>query len=67
MAVSKPIEKSLTMKCLGCDWIVEVSNSTVGLTAQFKQTAIAHADEHEQHAVEIVQTIPEYSENYKAS
>lgn len=63
--MGKPVESRLTMSCLQCDWSAEttISNS-MRVTRAFVEEAQAHANQHEQHAVEIVQRIRLYSENY---
>lgn len=63
--MAKPIEGLLTLSCLQCDWFAEttISNS-LKVTTAFVEEAQAHANQHEQHAVEIVQRIRLYSENY---
>ena len=45
-----PMETRLTISCLQCDWSVE--------------TTQAHADRHEQHAIEIVQRLMVYGTSY---
>ena len=62
--MSRPIETSLTMSCLMCDWSAEVRNASTGMSASFVAEARAHATQHEQHAVEIVQRVRVYSANY---
>ena len=62
--MSKPVECDITMSCLLCDWSIEAKNAAVGLSAVFLKEAHAHADEHEQHAVEIIQRVRVYSANY---
>ena len=63
--MGKPVESRLTMSCLQCDWSAEttISNS-MRVTRAFVEEAQGHANRHEQHAVEIVQRIRLYSENY---
>ena len=63
--MDKPVESRLTMSCLQCDWSAEttISNS-MRVARAFVEEAQAHANQHEQHAVEIVQRIRLYSENY---
>ena len=62
--MSYPVECDLTMSCLLCDWSIEAKNAAAGLSAVFLREAHAHADEHEQHAVEIIQRVRVYSANY---
>ena len=60
----RPIETSLTMSCLMCDWSAEVRNASTGMSASFVAEAQAHATQHEQHAVELIQRVRVYSANY---
>ena len=62
--MSKPIETSLTMSCLMCDWSAEVRNASTGMSASFVAEAQAHAIQHEQHAVELIQRVRVYGANY---
>ena len=62
--MSRPIETSLTMSCLMCDWSAEVRNASTGMSASFVVEAQAHTTQHEQHAVELVQRVRVYSANY---
>ena len=62
--MGRPVETNLTISCLQCDWSVETTNTSVELSAAFLEEAQAHADRHEQHAIEIVQRLRVYSENY---
>ena len=62
--MSKSVECDLTMSCLLCDWSIEAKNAAAGLSAVFLREAHAHADEHEQHAIEIIQRVRVYSANY---
>ena len=62
--MAKPAESKLTISCLQCDWSVETVNTSAELSAAFLAEAQAHADEHEQHALEVVQRLRIYSENY---
>ena len=62
--MSRPIETSLTMSCLMCDWSAEVRNASTGMSASVVAEAQAHVTEHEQHAVELVQRVRVYSANY---
>lgn len=63
--MGKPVESRLTMSCLQCDWSAEttISNS-MRVTRVFVEESQAHANRHEQRAVEIVQRIRLYSEDY---
>ena len=58
------METRLTISCLQCDWSVETTNTSTELSAAFLEEAQAHADRHEQHAIEIVQRLKVYSANY---
>ena len=62
--MSRPIETSLTMSCLMCDWSAEVRNASTGMSASFAAEAQAHATQHEQHAVEMIQRVRVYGVNY---
>ena len=62
--MARPVETRLTISCLQCDWSVETTNTSTELSAAFLEEAQAHADRHEQHAIEVVQRLRVYSENY---
>ena len=62
--MARPLETRLTISCLQCNWSVETKNTSTELSAAFLEEAQAHADRHEQHAVEIVQRLRLYSANY---
>ena len=62
--MARPMETRLTISCLQCDWSVETTNTSTELSAAFLEAAQAHADRHEQHAIEIVQRLRVYSANY---
>ena len=62
--MSRPIETSLTMSCLMCDWSAEVRNASTGMSATFVAEAQAHATQHEQHAIELIQRVRVYGANY---
>ena len=62
--MARPMETRLTISCLQCDWSVETTNTSTELSATFLEEAQAHADRHEQHAIEIVQRLRLYSANY---
>ena len=62
--MSKPVECDLNMSCLLCDWSIEAKNASPGLSATFVAEAQTHTSQHDQHAVEIVQRVRVYSENY---
>ena len=62
--MARPVETRLTISCLQCDWSVETTNTSTELSSAFLEAAQAHADRHEQHAIEIVQRLRVYSANY---
>ena len=62
--MAKPVETQMTISCLQCDWSVEAVNTSVDASSAVLQSAYAHADQHEQHAIEVVQRLRLYSENY---
>ena len=62
--MAKPVETQMTISCLQCDWSVEAVNTSVDASSAVLQAAYAHADQHEQHALEVVQRLRLYSENY---
>ena len=62
--MAKATESQLTVSCLQCDWSVETVNTPAEVSSAFLEAAHAHADAHEQHAIEIVQRLKLYSENY---
>ena len=62
--MARSMQTRLTISCLQCDWSVETTNTSVELSAAFLEEAQAHADRHEQHAIEIVQRLRAYSANY---
>ena len=62
--MARPMEAKLTISCQQCDWSVETTNTSTELSAAFLEEAQAHADRHEQHAIEIVQRLKVYSTNY---
>ena len=62
--MAKPTESQLTISCLQCDWSVETVNTPAEVSSAFLEAAHAHVDAHEQHALEIVQRLRLYSENY---
>ena len=57
-------DSELTISCLQCEWSVEAANTSVQASTTFLEAAYAHVDAHEQHALEIVQRLRVYSENY---
>ena len=62
--MSRPIETSLTMSCLMCDWFAELRNASTGMSVSFVAEAQAHTTQHEQHAVEMIQRVRVYGANY---
>ena len=62
--MARQMETRLTISCLQCDWSVETTNTSTELSVAFLKEAQAHSDGHEQHAIEIVQRLRVYSENY---
>ena len=65
--MARPLETQMTISCLQCDWSVEAVNTSVQESSAFLEAAYTHADQHEQHALEIVQRLRVYSENYVES
>ena len=62
--MARPLESSITISCLQCDWSVEATSTTPELSGTFLEAAQSHANQHQQHAIEIVQRLRVYSENY---
>ena len=62
--MARSVETQMTISCLQCDWSVEAVNTSVQASSAFLEAAYAHADQHEQHALEVVQRLRVYSENY---
>ena len=62
--MARQADSELTISCLQCDWSVEATNTSVQASTAFLEAAYAHVDAHEQHALEIVQRLRLYSENY---
>ena len=58
------METRLAISCLQCDWSVETTNTSVQASSAFLEAAYAHAEQHEQHAIEVVQRLRLYSANY---
>ena len=63
-AMARPMETQMTISCLQCDWAVEATNTSVQASTAFLEAAHSHVDQHEQHALEVVQRLRLYSENY---
>ena len=62
--MARQADSELTISCLQCEWSVEAANASVQASSAFLQAAYAHVDAHEQHALEVVQRLRVYSENY---
>ena len=62
--MARPMETQMTISCLQCDWAVEAVNTSVQASTAFLEAAHSHVDQHEQHALEVVQRLRLYSENY---
>ena len=62
--MARPVETQMTISCLQCDWSVEAVNTSVQASSAFLEAAYSHADQHEQHAIEVVQRLRVCSENY---
>ena len=62
--MARPAETKLTISCLQCDWSVETMNTPTELSTAFLEEAQTHANQHEQHALEIVQRLGVHSANY---
>ena len=55
--MARPVETQMTISCLQCDWSVEAVNTSVEASSAFLEAAHAHANQHEQHAIEVVQRL----------
>ena len=62
--MARQADSELTISCLQCEWSVDAANTSVQASSAFLQAAYAHVDAHEQHALEVVQRLRLYSENY---
>ena len=62
--MARPVETQMTISCLQCDWSVEAVNTSVQESSAFLEAAYVHVGQHEQHAIEVVQRLRLYSENY---
>ena len=62
--MARQLETQMTISCLQCDWSVEAANTSVQASTAFLEAAHSHVDQHEQHALEVVQRLRLYSENY---
>ena len=65
--MARQVETQMTISCLQCDWSVEATNASVQASTAFLEAAHSHVDQHEQHALEVVQRLRLYSENYVES
>ena len=62
--MARPVETQIIISCLQCDWSVEAVKTPAQASSAFLEAAYAHANEHEQHAIEVVQRLRVYGENY---
>ena len=62
--MARSVESHLTVTCLQRDWWVETVNTPSEVSRAFLEAAHSHAAEHEQHALEVVQRLRIYSDNY---
>ena len=62
--MARPVQSQMTISCLQCDWSVETVNTPAEVSRAFLEAAHSHANEHEQHALEVVQRLRIYSEDY---
>ena len=62
--MARQSDSELTISCLQCDWSAEATNTSVQASPAFFEAAYGHVDAHEQHALEVVQRLRLYSENY---
>ena len=62
--MARPTETQMIISCLQCDWSVETVTTPAQASSAFLEAAYAHANEHEQHALEVVQRLRLYSDNY---
>ena len=62
--MARQADSELTISCLQCEWSVEATNTSVQASNAFLEAAHSHVDQHEQHALEVVQRLRLYSENY---
>ena len=53
--MARLVETQMTISCLQCDWAVEAVNTSVQASSAFLEAAYAHVNQHEQHALEVVQ------------
>ena len=62
--MARAVETQIIISCLQCDWSVEAVKTPTQASSAFLEAAYAHANEQEQHAIEVVQRLRLYSENY---
>ena len=62
--MARSIETQMTISCLQCEWSVEAVNTSVQASTAFLEAANSHLNQHDQHALEVVQRLRLYSENY---
>lgn len=65
--MASPVETRLTISCLQFDWFVDATNASVNAGRAFLEAAYAHADQHEQHALEVVQRLRIYGDSDRAA
>ena len=62
--MARAVETQIIISCLQCDSSVEAVKTPTQASSAFLEAAYAHANEHEQRAIEVVQRLRLYSENY---
>ena len=62
--MARQADSELTISCLQCEWSVEAANASVQASTAFLEAVHSHVDQHEQRALEVVQRLMVYSENY---
>ena len=62
--MARAVETQIIISCLQCDWSVEAVKTPTQASSAFLEAAYAHANEHGQHAIEVVQRLRVYSESY---
>lgn len=63
--MTRQMEARLTIACGLCDFSATTEQMDAGLSEAFMSSALAHADEHEQHKVVLTYQATMYSENYQ--
>ena len=53
--MARPVGTQMTISCLQCDWSIEAVNTSAQASSAFLEAAYAHANQHEQHTLEVVQ------------